>query len=66
MDQQLQLAAAAEKLKRQGINVIISNHDLPFIRNLYRNGRIVPFEVRRSISAKAKDRGKVGEVLAIF
>ena len=66
--QQEQLAQLARGLADRGIPVVISNHDTPEIRHLYKNSgaSIVKFQVRRSISRDAGNRRKVGELLALF
>lgn len=47
--------------------VVISNHDTPLTRELYRHADEIRFvQVQRSISSKASTRGKVGELLAIY
>lgn len=63
-EQQCKLAKLAEDAK---IPVLISNHDTPFTRNLYRQAqKIHSFSARRNISQKASQRGLVKELLAIF
>ena len=65
---QLRLKQLALNLKRlYGAKVIISNHDVPAARELYNDAnRIIEIDVRRSVSAKAGSRGKVGEILAVY
>ena len=65
-DQQVQLAELAESLCNRGAKVIISNHDVPTTRELYKNAQIYPIEVRRSISAKSSSRKKAKELIAIY
>lgn len=45
--------------------VLISNHDLPQVRSLYKNAHIESFLVKRLISSNG-GRPNVGELLAIF
>ena len=56
MEQQEQLVQAAQGLMQRGISVIISNHDTPFIRNVYSNAQLEFFSVTRSISCKGNKR----------
>lgn len=65
-EQQKTLAELAEMLCERGIPILISNHDTPFTQLAYRRAEITSFEVRRSISCKAHQRGRVKELLALF
>ena len=65
-EQQVQLAELAESLANRGAKVIISNHDTPVSRELYKNAEIYPIEVRRSISAKGSSRKKANELIAVY
>ena len=65
-DQQVQLAELAESLANRGAKVIVSNHDTPVSRELYKNAQIYPIEVRRSISAKGSSRKKTNELIAVY
>ncbi len=67
-DDQLQLIQLAKCLTDKGVQIVISNHDTAPIRKLYREAgaSITRFEVRRTISANTGNRGKVGELLAVF
>lgn len=59
---EMALAAAA-----RGAHVVISNHDTPLARELYRDAdEIRTVEVRRSISCKGDGRATVPELLAIY
>ena len=66
--QQIELAEWAGKLSRRGIRVVISNHDIKSITELYRNSgaNMDQFKVRRTISCRADNREKVGELIAVF
>lgn len=64
-DQQ-RLAQAAQLAAQQAQSVLISNHDTPFIRSLYRHAKIQTVEVQRNIAANGERRKKVGELLAIY
>ena len=65
-EDQRRLAAAAERAAQQSQGVLISNHDTPFTRELYRNARLETIEVQRNIAAKGSSRQKVGEILAVY
>jgi DNA adenine methylase len=54
------------RLTEEGVPVLLSNSDTPFIRALYSDTskfRITSVTVRRAISAKSSGRGMIGEVL---
>ena len=65
-EQQEILARRARLLARQGAMVVLSNHDTEAVRFLYKGARILPLQVRRSVSAGAAQRIDVPELLAIF
>lgn len=48
----------------RGAHVLISNHDTPEVRNLYRGWEVTPLTVHRSISADPGTRGKATELVA--
>jgi len=64
--EQIKLASHAEQCARRGIPVILSNHDTPYTRELYKNAEIQSFEVNRHISRDWRTRKPVKEVLAVF
>ena len=64
---QEKLAEAAKACAQRGIPVLISNHDTPVTRKLYKNAtRIERYEVQRHISCKVENRQKARELLALF
>lgn len=65
-DEQIQLAELAAEISRQGITVLISNHDTPFTREIYRPARKYRIDVRRMISCNGSRRGMAKEVLAVY
>jgi DNA adenine methylase len=65
LDQQ-ELVEYALKCAHKGANIFISNHDTPFVRELYSDAKIKPLMVSRTISCNANQRKKVGELLAHF
>ncbi len=63
--EQERLAIVFDKLARRGCNVMLSNSDTPYIRELfegYRTG-MVSLTANRSINSKGDRRGPVGELL---
>jgi DNA adenine methylase len=64
-DQQ-DLAQLAKQLSQQGIRVLISNHDLKSLRDIYRGAKISSFDVARTINCNTSKRGPVKELLALF
>ncbi len=65
-DQQRLAECALWAARERGASVLISNHDLPFTRELYRHAEISTLSVSRSISRDGAGRGKVGELLALY
>ena len=66
-EEQRRLAADAERLAAQGVPVLLSNHDAPFVRDLYgRATRQEFFAVQRNISCHGANRVKAQEILALF
>jgi DNA adenine methylase len=65
-DQQVQLAQLAESLAAKGVRVIISNHDVPITRELYKNATLYPIQVTRTIAAKGSSRKKASELIAVY
>jgi DNA adenine methylase len=65
-DQQVQLAQLAESLASKGIKVIVSNHDVPVTRELYKSATIYPIQVTRTVAAKGTSRKKANELIAVY
>jgi DNA adenine methylase len=57
---------ALQTSKKRGIPVLISNHDLPFTRHLYKGADFSMLSVKRSISQNGATRKPVDEILAFF
>ncbi len=64
--QQLELVELSESLANRGVRVVLSNHDLPLTRELYKNATIYPIQVSRTISAKGSSRKKANELIAVY
>jgi len=65
-DQQVHLAQLAESLASKGVRVIVSNHDVPVTRELYKSATIYPIQVTRTVAAKGSSRTKANELIAVF
>jgi DNA adenine methylase len=65
-EQQNQLKAIIDQLVARQVNVLASNSDCPFIRELYSDFRVETITAARSINSKAGKRGKITEVLLIY
>lgn len=58
------LAHRARLAKQQGVQVVVSNADLPVIRELYKDGfTIHAVQARRNINSKGDKRQPVGELI---
>tara|TARA_B110000014_G_C20009848_1_gene523573 strand:+ start:100 stop:981 length:882 start_codon:yes stop_codon:yes gene_type:complete len=65
--EQKELAYEAMKLSKRGVAVLISNHDTPFAREIYREAKsISSFLVQRYISCYGEKRSKALELLAFY
>ncbi len=62
-DQQRELADLARMLVARGCRVMLSNHDTPFIRSIYKGLRIDRVKCPRAINSNAAKRGDVDEVI---
>jgi DNA adenine methylase len=60
------LAKCARDLSKRVSCVVISNHDLPAVRELYRGAKLIKLEVSRTLSCKTTNRNKVAELIAVF
>lgn len=61
---QRELVRAAEEAVSRGATVVVSNHDTPETRELYRGWELTSVSVLRSIGSSAASRGKVSELVA--
>lgn len=50
-------------LDKRGVKVMLSNSDVPTVRELYKDANIHSVEANRFINSKSDKRGKVGEVI---
>lgn len=58
------LVEAGLQAVSRGAHVVISNHDTPLTRELYRGWDITSLSVRRSVSAATTSRGNASELVA--
>ncbi len=66
LEDQQQLATFAKQLAKKGAVVLISNHDTPFTRSIYKGAKLKKIEVSRTISCHGGTRSKVSELIACF
>lgn len=66
LDDQQQLAELASDCAQRGIPVLISNHNTPFTKKIYKPARTKTFKVQRYISCNGGKRNSAGEILALF
>lgn len=64
-DQQ-DLAILAKNAAKKGSRILISNHDIKAVRELYQDAKIHSFPVARTISCNIHNRKPVKELLALF
>lgn len=62
-DEQVRLANLYKRLNKQGVHLMLSNHNTPFINDLYREFNIHVVKAKRMINSKANGRGNVEEVI---
>jgi len=62
-EQQRELADLARSLVARGCKVMLSNHDTPFIRSIYKGMRVERVKCARAINSNASKRGEVDEVI---
>ena len=67
LERQRILAHEAGALARRGVPVVISNHDLPFTREIYAAAdEMLYFDVQRHISCDGANRTRAAELLAVY
>lgn len=62
-DMQARLAEVFRTLDSRGCKVMLSNHNTPYIRELYDGFHFEIVEARRNVNSRASDRGKVEEIV---
>jgi len=61
--EQVRLRDVAMRLDARGVHVLLSNADVPLVRELYKGFRIEEVQAPRRVNSKGGKRGNVGEVL---
>ena len=64
-DMQRKLAETFRELDKRGCKVMLSNHNTPFIRELYDGFRFEIVQARRNINSNATGRGEVEEIVVL-
>lgn len=62
-EEQLRLANLFKKLSEKGVYVMASNHNTPYVNEIYKGFNIHIVNAKRMINSKANGRGNVEEVL---
>ena len=62
-EDQTRLRDVFRELHRRGAKLMLSNSDVPFIRELYRDFHISTIEAARAINSNGAGRGKISEVV---
>lgn len=64
-DMQVKLAETFRALDKKGCKVMLSNHNTPFIRDIYAGFRFEIVSARRNINSKSDARGGVEEIVVL-
>jgi DNA adenine methylase len=62
-EMQIKLKALCDALDKRGVHFLLSNSDVPFIRELYGDYTVKTVFASRAINANGSGRGKITEVL---
>lgn len=65
-EEQQALVEVAKELAANDVSVLVSNHDTPATRKLYRGASLTSIKAPRVVSAKAASRRPVAELLALY
>jgi DNA adenine methylase len=60
---QTRLRNCAWRLRERGVHVVLSNADVPLVRELYKRFDLRAVQARRAVNSDASKRGSVGEVI---
>ena len=63
VEDHIRLRDLSEGLRERGVQVMLSNHDTPEVRELYKGWKFTRIMVGRAINSKAGKRGAVAEVI---
>ena len=61
--EQVRLSEVFKNLDKKGVKLMLSNHNTPFINELYKGFNIHVIEAKRNINSNGTKRGKVEEVI---
>lgn len=61
--EQIRLFNLFKKLDKKGVKVMLSNHNTPFINDLYSDYKITVVKARRNVNSNGKGRGFVEETI---
>jgi len=64
-EDQERLRDKIDELSKKGVYVMLSNSNCEFIKDLYKNYKIIEVQSSRSLNCKKEKRGKVSELLVI-
>jgi DNA adenine methylase len=60
----VKLRDVARRLKEHDVRVVLSNSDVPFVRDLYRDGfTCTEVKATRAVNCRAERRGAITELL---
>ncbi|MBX3205646.1 MAG: Dam family site-specific DNA-(adenine-N6)-methyltransferase [Labilithrix sp.] len=59
------MAKVASALRQRGVHVVVSNSDVPVVRDLYSSFELVPVRAPRAMAARGSSRGSVQELLIV-
>lgn len=64
-DMQKKLAEVFRELDARGCKVMLSNHNTPFIREIFKGFRFEIVKARRNVNSNAEGRGEVEEIVVL-
>lgn len=62
-NEQKRLKDLCDRLNKNGVKFLLSNSDCEFIRDLYKDYKIVTIKAKRAINSNGNNRGAISEVL---
>ena len=65
MENQERLAEVFDVLAGRGVRVMLSNSDVPWMHDRYRNHEIHVLTARRAVNSNGARRGPVGDVVVV-
>lgn len=64
-DEQMRLKTLCDELNNKGIKFMLSNSSTEFIRDIYKEYKLITLKANRSINSNANGRGEIDEVLVM-